>query len=159
MPSLILLLRHAEKPNDDRSTELSLRGKIRAAALAVLLPARFGAPTHLIATKPTSESNRPALTLWPLGQALGLAIDTRFENKEYPQLVRAIAGDPKYQDGTIIICWHHGTIPELARELGASDVPDHWGDDVFDRIWILEGVPGPASLKKIRQELLFGDEG
>jgi hypothetical protein len=157
MPSRILLFRHAEKPDDDKSVELSLRGRIRAAALALHLPHRFGVPTHLIATKATRESDRPTLTLQPLSEALGLPIDTRFDNMAYEELARVLVEDPGYRAGNVFICWHHGTIPELAEALGVQGVPNDWDDDVFDRIWVFEGFPRAVALTRVHQKLLFGD--
>jgi len=82
----VLLIRHAEKPDDDMRSDLSLKGQIRAAALAVYLPNRFGRPTRLIATKGSAQSSRPVLTLTPLSLSLGLDLDTRFENDQYESL-------------------------------------------------------------------------
>ena len=157
MPTRIVLLRHAEKPDDDTCPDLSLKGQVRAAALAVYLPNRFGKPSKLIAAKRSQESNRPALTLKPLSDALGLAIDTRYENTEFKSLAHELAVDPKYRDARIMICWHHGSIPQLAHVLGVHDVPDHWEDDVFDRIWLIEGFPSAPTLTRIHQKLLYGD--
>ncbi len=157
MPAQIVLLRHAEKPDDNDRADLSLKGRIRAAALAVFLPDHFGRPDQLIATKASRESNRPALTLKPLSESLGLAIDTRFEDTDYKHWAKILAESPTYRDARIVICWHHGTIPQFARALGVHDAPDHWEDDVFDRIWQIDGFPSSASLKRYHQKLLYGD--
>jgi hypothetical protein len=37
----------------------------------------------------------------------------------------------------VLISWRHEHIPELARALGASDVPPEWPEDIYDRIWRL----------------------
>ena len=157
MPAQVLLFRHAEKPEAAGDLGLSARGQIRAVALAVYLPAVFGRPSHLVAAQQSKDSNRPALTLEPLSEALGMPIDTRFEHTQSKDLARELLGDPRYQGARIALCWHHGDIPELARALGAPDAPDHWDDDVFDRIWQIDyGLDHPG-LTKVHQKLLFGD--
>ncbi len=50
MPSQIFLLRHAEKPHNDDDPGLSLRGRLRAAAVAIYLPESFGRIDHLFAS-------------------------------------------------------------------------------------------------------------
>ena len=37
----------------------------------------------------------------------------------------------------MLVCWHHGRIPELAAALGATKAPGRWGDAVFDRVWVV----------------------
>jgi len=157
MPSQILVLRHAEKPHDDGDTGLSQRGRLRAAALAVYLPDTFGRPTHLFATKDTKESSRPRQTITPLAEALRLPIDTRFADDDFEDLARFLISRPDFENATVAVCWHHGTIPELARALGVGDAPDRWGDEVFDRVWHIIRSTGHTDLKKVHQQLLFGD--
>ena len=124
MPTEVILLRHAEKPDDEQSPELAHKGRVRAAALSEYLPHRFGAPTFLFATKPSPVSNRPVLTLNPLSEALGLPIDTSFQDEEYKLLAQEIVSQSRFGDARVIICWHHGKIPELARALTVHDPPD-----------------------------------
>jgi hypothetical protein len=157
MPAQVLLLRHAEKPEAQGDLGLSTRGQIRAAALAVYLPAAFGRPSHLVAAQQSKDSNRPALTLKPLSDALHVPTDTRFQHDQFKDLAHELLGDPRYQGARIALCWHHGEIPELARALGAPGAPDHWDDDVFDRIWQIDYGLDHPSLTKVHQKLLFGD--
>jgi broad specificity phosphatase PhoE len=157
MPAQLLLLRHAEKPEAENDVGLSPKGQIRAAALAVYLPLVFGRPTHLIAAQRTKESDRPAQTLKPLSEALGLPIDTRFQNEHFKDLARELLENPAYQGALIVVCWHHGEIPDLARALNVKDVPDHWDGDDFDRIWQIDYGLEHAKLNKVHQKLLFGD--
>src|SRR6516162_11642212 len=138
MPAQVLLFRHAEKPQTAGDPDLSPRGKIRAAALAVYLPNVFGRPSHLIAAQPSKESDRPAQTLKPLSEALAMPIDMRFANADFKKLAHELLTNPEYQCARIFLCWHHGEIPDLARELQVTDAPDNWGDDVFDRVWQID---------------------
>jgi hypothetical protein len=157
MPAQVLLFRHAEKPAIAGDLGLSPKGQIRAAALAVYLPTVFGHPSHLVAAQQSKDSDRPALTLKPLSDALGLPIDKRFAHTQGKDLARELLGNPVYQGARIAVCWHHGDIPELARALQAPDVPDHWEDGVFDRIWQIDYELDHPKLTKVDQRLLFGD--
>ena len=123
MPAQILLLRHAEKPDSAADLGLSPKGQIRAAALAIYLPAMFGRPSHLVAASQSKDSNRPALTLTPLSDALGIPIDTHFEHDQFKELAHELLGNPHYQDARIALCWRHGEIPDLARALQVPDAP------------------------------------
>ena len=158
MPAQILLFRHAEKPDSPGNSGLSQKGQIRATALAVYLPASFGRPSHLIAIRRSNESDRPALTLKPLSDALGIAVDTRFENDRFKDLAHELLTDPRYQGARIALCWHHGEIPDLAKALGLQDTPGHWGDAVFDHIWQIDFAGKDPKLTKVHQRLLFGDD-
>jgi len=157
MPAQILLLRHAEKPDSASDLGLSPKGQIRAAALAVYLPAVFGRPSHLVATQRSKDSDRPRLTLQPLSDALRIPIDTRFQDDQYKDLAHELLTDPRYQDARIALCWHHGEIPDLARALQAPDAPDHWDPDAFDRIWQIDYGLDHPKLTKVHQKLLYGD--
>jgi hypothetical protein len=157
MPAQILLFRHAEKPESADDWTLSLKGQIRAAALAMYLPDVFGRPSHLVAAKRSKDSDRPRLTLQPLSDALHLPIDLRFEHDQFKDLAHELLTDPRYHGARIALCWHHGEIPALARELQARDAPDDWHDDTFDRIWQIDyGVDQPK-LTKVHQKLLYRD--
>src|SRR6267378_5873829 len=97
MPAQILLFRHGEKPDDEANPGLSPIGQIRAAALAVYLPMVFGSPSHLIASRRSDKSDRPAQTLNPLSDVLRMPVDTRFENSQFKDLARELLTDPRYQ--------------------------------------------------------------
>jgi len=157
MPAQILLFRHAEKPDATSDLGLSPRGQIRAAALAVYLPAVFGRPSHLVAAQQSKDSDRPALTLKPLSDKLGLPVDTRFQHDQFKDLARELLGDPRYQGARIALCWHHGEIPDLARALQAPDAPDHWDGDVFDHLWQIDYGLDLPKLTKVHEKLLYGD--
>ena len=157
MPAQVLLFRHAEKPDVASDVGLSPRGQIRAAALAVYLPAVFGRPSHLIAAHQSKDSDRPEQTVKPLSAALGMPIDTRFAHDQFKDLSQELLTDPRYQGARIALCWHHGDIPGFAKALNVPDAPDHWDDDVFDRIWQIDYGLDHARLTKVHQKLLYGD--
>lgn len=164
-PREVLLIRHAEKLDDEGDIHLSPAGVKRANALPKLFqkpddrPNPLPKPNFIFATKKSKHSNRPVETVTPLAQALKLEIDHRFEDDEFPKLADELLSKDKYEGTVILICWHHGNIPYLAKKLKATDVPDKWKDSVFDKVWVLKyGREGTATLTKRHQGLLPGDE-
>ena len=133
-----MIIRHGEKPEPtttgEKDPNLSKRGYERADALAKAIPEHFPKPDFLIATKRSKGSNRPVETITPLAKALHETIDSRFADKEFDQVAQDVLTNPQYAGKILLISWHHGKIPDLAKALGAKDVPEKWGDDVFDRV-------------------------
>jgi hypothetical protein len=163
-PARILLIRHAEKPDDPKEVGLSERGKQRAAALPKLFEKAddraepLPKPDYLFATRDSEASRRPTKTLKPLAKKLGLKVHAEVANKDFAALARKLLSDPKYAGKTVLICWHHGTMPELAVALDASQAPDRWKDKVFDRVWQIEySRDGKATFRDRPQRLLEGD--
>jgi len=155
-PEEILLIRHAEKPTAAHDIHLNPRGRARADALIRLFPARFQPPTFLFAARQSKLSNRAVETLQPLARSLKLSIDDRFADAEYSQLVTALR-QRAYNEARVLICWHHESIPALARALGATRAPAKWSDDVFDRIWRLRSDASTLTFTELNQDLLPGD--
>ncbi|WP_296228861.1 histidine phosphatase family protein [Ralstonia sp. UBA689] len=165
-PKKILIIRHGEKPGDpgtDAATDgpnLSTKGYERAGALAPYVPEVFGKPDFLFATKASKHSNRPVETVTPLASAIGQPIHDDHADNEYDQLASKLVSDDKYAGKLVLICWHHGTIPELAAALGGVPPEPHWPPNVFDRVWILDGAKesGHATpMQNLPQCLLFND--
>ncbi len=177
MPSVVMLMRHAEKPLGegpphgvtidgvlDRES-LTPRGWQRAGALVRLFvservegaPSGLPTPTHLFASQIVAkDSQRPRETLLPLGERLGLAVDSRFAREEVDGLVDAI----RAIDGVVLVAWEHRLVPSIASRLvtDASSVPQVWPDDRYDLVWMLEGPrPGLMALRQVPQMLLAGD--
>ncbi len=142
----ILLMRHAEKRDDPLDPDLSAAGQARARQLVRYIPESFGTPDFLFATALSNHSRRPVETLEPLSQAIGITIDAGFADQDYGALAHEILHTPHYDGKLIVICWHHGNIPSLARALKAKsgEYPDPWDPAVFDlilRFDFVEGVP------------------
>jgi broad specificity phosphatase PhoE len=162
--AVILIIRHAEQPEDGYG--LSSVGEVRAKAYVNYFK-NFtidGQPLkldYLFAAKDTSSSHRPRLTIEPTAEALGLTVDSRFKNNKFPELVNEIKSEPP--GANILICWHHGNIPQLLRALGADPerlLPNgKWPGDVFD--WLIElryDENGHLlNSKRINETLLPGD--
>ena len=67
-PRQLVILRHAEKPDDPRDPDLSPEGDARAQMLATLIPRRFPNPDRLFCAARSRHSNHPYDTLAPLAQ-------------------------------------------------------------------------------------------
>jgi hypothetical protein len=139
--AVILVIRHAEKP--DSGSGLSAEGEMRAKAYVnyfknFRIAGRSLKLDYIFAAADSKESHRPRLTIEPTSQALGLAIDSRFEDKNFQELADEIRSEPHGK--TILISWHHEEIPSLLRALGADPnqiIPkDKWPSDVFG--WLIE---------------------
>ncbi len=162
----ILIIRHAEKP--DNGQGLSPTGQQRAEAYVRYFK-NFQVASNplkldcLFATADSKGSQRPRLTLEPLGKALGLKIDSRFKNKKFQELADEIQS--RDHGKSILICWHHGEIPELVQALGADPaklLPEaKWPDQQFG--WVLqlryddEGRLIPGETKRLNENLMPGD--
>ena len=138
---IVLLIRHAEKPNDGAG--LSLDGQKRAQAY----PKYFqdftidGKPLKLSAIFAAADSDssvRPRLTVEPLAKTLGLRVNDDFKTKDLRDLAKALKNLPAGE--TVLVCWRHGEIPELLHELGAKPkellADGDWPEHVYD--WVIQ---------------------
>lgn len=138
----VLIIRHAEKPLvGDR---LTAEGEARAKHYATYFHP-FVDPQGqklvidtIFAATDSKNSVRPRLTVEPLSQALGKAVDTRFIEKNNQAFVSELQSSP--HGHVILVSWRHGGIPGLLTALGA-DAPkllggEHWPDEVFN--WVVE---------------------
>jgi len=181
----IMLIRHAEKPEDnppphgidtdgDHDDEsLTVRGWQRAGALAVLLAPSAGplqnnalaTPRFVFASRLDKKngSDRPQQTVTPLIDKLGKAVRVNFEigiGEESDLAAAAIACD-----GVVLISWAHGEIPAIVRCLPlsretAAAVPVVWPDARFDLVWVfnLDGAANEYRFSQQPQLLLSGDK-
>lgn len=160
----ILIIRHAEKPAIGNT--LTPAGEKRAQAYIGYFqnftidsqPFKIDA---LIAATNSENSHRPFLTIEPLSKALGMPIDQRFNAKEYQKLADDLRAKPHGQH--ILICWHHGDIPQLTQALGADPkqlfADTRWPDDVF--CWVIQlryDADGKLiDAKRVNEDLMPGD--
>jgi len=174
------------KKDDDGGRHLSIRGSARAAALPSLFSAdlpqlscklytkaaefvgeyraiplkgarpRFPVPTDIFATAVSKNSKRPIETVAPLATALNLPIHDNLKDNDHDikKLVDAVLNENPGQ--VVLICWHHGKIPEIAKALGIAK-PPKWEGKVFDRVWQITFPKGKATLADLPQMLLYGD--
>lgn len=164
-PHAILLIRHAEKPDDPTDVHLSPTGRKRAEALPDLFaksaarPDPLPRPDVIFAAAASKRSNRSAETVAPLAKALKLDVHTKYDSDDYAKLAAELRSDARYDGKTVLVCWHHGTLPELAAALGATGVPEKWKDAAFDRVWVVtfDAAGKGRPLARRAQALMPGD--
>ena len=154
-PKRVVIIRHAEKPAKNDAPHLALRGRMRAIGLSKLLPG-FVRPDYIFASTLTKNSKRPHQTIRPTAKKLGIRVCTRFADKETKALVKEL-DKKKYEGKTVLICWHHGELPNLIHRLGLESPYKKWPPNVFDRIIDIHKQYGPTFLLNYPQRLLFGD--
>lgn len=135
-PGRILLLRHSEKTGKLDDIYLSKAGEKRAERLASYIPQVFGRPDFIYAAARSKRSIRSMETVKPLAAALGIEVQYHIEDKDFKSLVTEIFSKSEYRGKTIVICWHHGKLPEIAALLGApqGSHPNPWPQDCFNLI-------------------------
>jgi hypothetical protein len=176
----IWLIRHAEKPTgdivgDDENgatdpESLIPKGWERAGAWAVYLKGEVPAPTAIFASpdekhkdkqagvKDGSHSKRPVQTITPYADVVDVELDQRFLKGEETALAAAITKALAAQHGNVIVCWQHEAIPDIAKALGATNVPEKWDGARFDMIWKLtRAASGSFDLAPLYPGLLAGD--
>jgi phosphohistidine phosphatase SixA len=152
-PARIILMRHADKPDDPDDPDLSAAGEARAEHLASYIPQTFGKPDVIIATARSKHSDRPLETVEPLARAVDEPVEHDIKDKDFEDLVDEIFSDPDYRGKTIVICWHHGTLPAIAALLGApvGSSPDPWPDDTYNLILDLRYDPNSGTSPTVTQ--------
>jgi hypothetical protein len=172
-PRQVLIIRHAEKPEEKSDPHLSEQGKQRAQLLGRLFaasadrPDPFPTPDFIFAASDSTNSHRPLETVTPLAERLKLPVNHAYDSKLPTEgngkagmfgLRDELFGDAKYAGKTVLVAWRHGSIPELAKTLRASQAPTKWDDAVFDRVWqITYDGRGNATFTDRPQRLLPGD--
>lgn len=164
--SVVLIIRHAENPANGHG--LSPRGEERAEAyknyfLNFTVDSKRLEPNAVVVAADSKQSHRPRLTVEPFAKAAKLPIDNRFANKQPADLAAGLRTN--YQGKVILVCWHHGQIPDLLRALGAAPetlLPNgKWPRDVYDWVIMVSFDENsrviPESTKRINEHLLQGD--
>ena len=143
-PATIVVIRHAEEPHDPNNPHLSKDGTARADRLVEFMthdPAmiRLGTPAAIFATQTTNDGNgqRTQETVAPLAKVLRLQVQTPYHGKDYAKLARRVMSDPALAGKTVVICWNHEWIPELAAALGVTPEPPKWKGKVYDQVYVI----------------------
>src|SRR5687768_11876740 len=136
---------------------LMFTGKYETIPLKGTRP-RFPTPETILATAPSKHSQRPTETVTPLAIALKLHVNDRFADKDadIAKMTKAILNDHSFAGEVVLVCWHHGKIPDIAKALGVAK-PPKWDGKVFDRVWQITFEKGKAKLEDLPQMLLYGD--
>jgi hypothetical protein len=164
--AVVLIIRHAEVA--DSGHGLSPRGEERAEAyknyfLNFTVDSKQRKPDEVLVARDSKQSHRPRLTVEPFAKAAKLPIDSRFDNKQPTDLAAELRAN--HEGKVILICWHHGQIPDVLRALGAAPetlLPGgKWPRTVYD--WVImvsydeNGRLIPESTRRISEHLLQGD--
>ena len=97
----------------------------------------------------------PLETILPLATALNLPVyHSLKDDAGIKKMVNAVLNE--FPGQIVLICWHHGKIPEIAKALGIAK-PPKWDGKLFDRVWEITFPKGKAALKDLPQMLLYGD--
>ncbi|MBC7538524.1 MAG: histidine phosphatase family protein [Bacteriovorax sp.] len=141
-PAQVVIIRHGEKPAV--GNELNTQGWQRANALPQFfennkIVAEFGKPIALYAGAPNKPGGaiRSIQTITPYADQLGLIIHKEITKNEISSLVNKVMNTREYEGRTVIICWEHSLIPEMAQLFGETNAPTSWDDNVFDRAWVI----------------------
>ena len=175
----IMLIRHAEKPDDDSNTRgvtlkgarshesLDVRGWQRAGALTSLFAptgghfqnASLARPRFLYASKflRRKGSKRPVQTITPLADKLDIKINDDFQRSDFEDMLEEV-----FQcKGVVLICWQREYIPSIASHiLGDKKIaPRDWPEDRFDMVWVFDLKRSSTGyrFKQVPQKLLMGD--
>ncbi len=151
-PVTVIIVRHAEKADDDpRDPSLSVAGEARARALVALL-VETGV-THLFA----SEFRRTQATLGPLAAAVGKQ-PVIIPAGEQSRLVAEISALPA--GSVVVVAGHSNTVPALVSALGGAARGTVAGpsgpslpDDAYDRVFVvIRPARGEAQTLELRQD-------
>jgi hypothetical protein len=176
-PERIMLIRHAEKPDDDGQVRgvdplgrqdadaLSVHGWQRAGALVRLFAPHdaqsavpgLATPDVLCATRatPANPSQRSIQTLVPLAEWLRLGIRCEFGKGDEAGMAAGLLA----MSGVVLVAWSHEGLPALARALGAVDPapPKEWPKERFDLVWVFTRQGSRWAMRQVPQWLLAGD--
>ena len=133
----ILVMRHAEKPDDASDPDLSPAGYARAQRLVDYIPDTFGKPAAILAAANSKESKRSYETVVPLARQCGLEVQMPYSDDQFVQAAQLMLTGKDYkQQPLIVCCWHHGQLPGLMHALGAKrgSYPDPWDAAVFNLV-------------------------
>ena len=162
-PRQVVILRHGEKPTNPHDPNLTAQGEQRAAMLATAIPKLFPNPDFIFAAATSNNSNRPVETITPTAKALNLPINDQISADGYDLLGQDLLTQPQYVGKLIIVCWHHGEIPDLglALKIPTSEMNNaqgmkgmHWDSKVFDLFWSVTYPNGQANLTITKQPAL-----
>jgi hypothetical protein len=177
-PSLVIALRHGEKPADaehegaaldqagpgldthgqrNRSS-LTLRGWQRSGALAGtrvcgLLTPPTAPITILVPRYRHTKHHRSYQTMRALADRLATPVEDRCGAGDVDGLERHVL----QADGIVVVCWEHDPLVALARRLSTT-APEAWPEGRFDVLWLLRRtVNDEFDFEQRWQNLLVGD--
>ncbi len=130
-PTVVIVVRHAERAGDTGDMGLTEGGRARAAALArALADAKVGAVI-------TTQWQRTQLTAAPLMQALNLTPVIVPTTGGMPAHIAAVADAVRRMPGkTILVVGHSNTVPRIITALGGPPMAD-FCDHEYDGLYVV----------------------
>lgn len=157
--TVLLVLRHAEKPKDKNDHTLNATGRLRATALAEFFTRPNGplpVPQRIYASKGNTSSMRPLQTVQPLAARLGLTINTKFDVEAAES---ATAKELKGLTGVTVMCMEHSAIVGMCKALGTASpkLPKEWDSKRFDMVWVFTKTAKGWDFTQVPELVLAGD--
>lgn len=137
-PTLIYLVRHAEKVDESRDPDLNKTGHERAEALA-----QFLSKVPIDAFFAT-QYKRTSQTIAPLAEQKGVKIQ-QYEAGESGAFVSQFK---KAGGGTLVIAGHSNTVPEMVEALGGGKVHIEHSD--YDNLYLVIITDKGSTLQHFR---------
>lgn len=161
--SVILVIRHAERPADKNDHTLSPEGQQRAHALPPLFTVPrpdLVRPSWIFASKGNTSSLRMLQTAQPTANALGLPIDTSLDVENAVTSTAKLLVKQAQAGKVVLAVVEHGAIPallkELAKLLGTTDkVATSHADNDFHTGYLF----GDKRYVTFQESVLEGDPG
>jgi 2,3-bisphosphoglycerate-dependent phosphoglycerate mutase len=124
-----IIVRHAEKENNDKDPNLSTDGKLRAEALRNIL-------TNVDVNAIYSTSyNRTRQTVLPLANEKGIPIEEYPAQKPHKLLIEEILTTNRGK--TIVIVGHSNTVPEILKAIDSNSQNITINENQFDNLFIV----------------------
>jgi broad specificity phosphatase PhoE len=129
-----IVLRHAEKADNSKDTNLSPEGLLRAEELKKTL-----APVNVNAVYATPY-NRTKQTVTPLATEKRIAITEYPADKPFTELVNELI--ETYRGNTVVIVGHSNTVPELLKVLSNNTYNVSINENQFDNLFVVTLTDG-----------------
>jgi hypothetical protein len=146
----IVLMRHAEKPQD--GDNLSCQGLNRSLALPKVLNEIIGIPDHIyipsIKNDQSTKHVRMLQTITPFAVQYNLKINSEYNEDEIKKVLKEI----KNKQGTILIVWSHTELPDFAKEIGIKKSMK-WEKNDFDSLWVIQNNGQKTNLSVEKQSI------
>ena len=78
-------------------------------------PDPFPTPDFIFVTQNSKHNHRPLETVTPLAKTLKLTVNTEFPDDDVAGLAEEVFKNEMYAGKIVLICWHYGQLPKLAR--------------------------------------------
>jgi hypothetical protein len=133
LPKQIIVIRHGEKPSDDKNPNLSIKGVARSKYLIdyflnPVIEGAYNKPDIIYVYNIHKGANRSRELMQPLiDLKIPYNMDYDDSKKGTHDLVKDVFS--KHNDNkTVLICWEHNIIPDIINEIG-----DNIKKNLFDK--------------------------